>query len=130
MIIGLPTRCKYYTLEYTVHSLRIGNGLNIFGSFTIILSTRIKSSEDYNIISNGLFLFFAFVSSAFYPAQGLPGPLSVAFYVNPLTYIVDISRAGIFSQIDSFTNIQVLVITILAAAVFIIATRSMVRMRI
>lgn len=130
MIIGLPTRCKYYTLEYTVHSLRIGNGLNIFGSFTIILSTRIKSSEDYNIISNGLFLFFAFVSSALYPSQGLLGPLSVAFYLNPLTYIVDISRAGVFSQVDIFTNIRVLIITLVSVAGFVIATRSMISMKV
>jgi ABC-2 type transport system permease protein len=133
MVIGLPTiyedvKITLWSLPYTIYALIAGS--IFFGSFTIILSTKIKSSEGYNVISNGLFLFFAFVSTAFYPAQGLPGPLSVAFYVNPLTYIVDISRAGIFSQIDSFTNIQVLVITILAAAVFIIATRSMVRMRI
>src|ERR687891_980010 len=133
MIIGFPTifqdiNITLWSIPYIVYALVVGS--IFFGSFTIILSTKIKSSKGYNVISNGLFLFFAFVSTAFYPAQGLPGPLSVAFYINPLTYIVDISRAGIFSQIDPFTNIQVLVITILAAAVFIIATRSMVRMRI
>ena len=47
-----------------------------------------------------------------------------------MTYIVDISRAGIFSQIDAFTNVQVLVISILAAAVFTIATRSMIKMKV
>lgn len=87
-----------------------------------------KSSEGYNVISNGLFLFFAFVSSAFYPAEGLPQPLSVAFYVNPLTYIVDITRAGIFSQVDTFTNIQVLILSLLSATVFLIATRAMIKM--
>ena len=119
MIIGLPTLLQdvnitLWSIPYTIYALVVGS--IFFGSFTIILSTKIKSSEGYNVISNGLFLFFAFVSTAFYPAQGLPGPLSIAFYVNPLTYIVDISRAGIFSQIDAFTNVQVLVISILAAA--------------
>jgi len=133
MIIGLPTlyedvEITLWGIPYTVYALVIGS--IFFGSFTIILSTKIKSSEGYNVISNGLFLFFAFVSTAFYPAQGLPWPLSVAFYINPLTYIVDISRAGIFSQIDMFTNIQVLVITLLAAVVFMIATKSMVRMKV
>lgn len=75
-------------------------------------------------------LFFAFVSSAFYPAQGLPGPLSVAFYLNPLTYVVDISRAGIFSQVDAFTNIEVLIITLVSAAGFVIAIRSMISMKV
>ena len=133
MIIGLPTMLQdvnitLWSIPYTIYALVVGS--IFFGSFTIILSTKIKSSEGYNVISNGLFLFFAFVSTAFYPAQGLPGPLSIAFYINPLTYIVDISRAGIFSQIDAFTNIQVLVISILAAAVFMIATRSMIKMKV
>jgi ABC-2 type transport system permease protein len=117
-----------WSIPYTVYALIVGS--IFFGSFTITLSTKIKSSEGYNVISNGLFLFFAFVSSSFYPAQGLPGPLYVAFYINPLTYIVDISRAGIFSQINSFTNIEVLIISFLAVTLFLIATRSMVRMKI
>ena len=133
MIIGLPTILQdvsitLWSIPYIVYALVMGS--IFFGSFTIILSTRIKSSEGYNVISNGLFLFFAFVSSAFYPAQGLPGPLSVAFYFNPLTYIVDISRAGIFSQVDTFTNIQVLVITLVSVAGFVIAMRSMVSMKV
>jgi ABC-2 type transport system permease protein len=133
ILIGLPTMFKDvhitpWSIPYTVYALVIGS--IFFGSLTIILSTKIKSSEAHNVINNGLFLFFSFVSSAFYPAQGLPAPLSAAFYINPLTYIVDISRAGIFSQIDAFTNIQVLIISVLAAAVFVIATRSMVSMKV
>jgi ABC-2 type transport system permease protein len=133
MIIGFPTMLGHvnttlWSIPYTVYSLVVGS--IFFGSFTITLATKIKSSEGYNVISNGLFLFFAFVSSSFYPAQGLPEPLYVAFYINPLTYIVDISRAGIFSHVNGFTNIEVIIISFLAAIVFLIATRSMVRMKI
>ncbi len=77
-----------------------------------------------------MFLFFSFVSTAFYPSQGVPGALSTAFYVNPLTYIVDITRAGIFNNVNLFTNIEVGVITAVAAAVFFLATFSMMRMKI
>ena len=133
MIIGLPTMAKdvnitLWSLPYTIYALVVGSVF--FGSFSIILSTKIKSSEGYNVISNGLFLFFAFVSSAFYPAQGLPELLSAAFYINPLTYIVDISRAGIFSQINMYINIEVLMIGFLAATVFLLATRSMIKMNV
>ena len=133
MIIGLPTMYKnanitLWSVPYIIYAL--ASGSVFFGSFTIILSTKIKSSEAHNVISNGLFLFFTFVSSAFYPAQGLPGPLTIAFYLNPLTYIVDISRAGIFSQISAITNIQVLILGALAATVFVIAIRSMVSMKV
>jgi ABC-2 type transport system permease protein len=116
-----------WSIPYTIYALIIGSVF--FGSFSIILSTKINSSEGYNVISNGLFLFFAFVSSAFYPAEGLPGPLSIAFYFNPLTYIVDISRAGIFSQINTSINIEVLIISFLAVVVFLLATRSMINMK-
>ena len=133
IIIGFPTMLGHvnitlWSIPYTVYSLVVGS--IFFGSFAIILSTKIKSSETHNVINNGLFLFFSFISSAFYPAHGLPIPLSAAFYINPLTYIVDISRAGMFSQIDAFTNIEVLIISILAATVFMIATRSMVSMNV
>ena len=133
IIIGFPTmfgnvNVALWSIPYTVYALVVGS--IFFGSFTITLATKIKSSEGYNVISNGLFLFFAFVSSSFYPAQGLPAPLYVAFYINPLTYIVDISRAGIFSQVNAFTNIEVIIISFLATTVFLIATRSMVRMKI
>jgi ABC-2 type transport system permease protein len=133
MIIGLPTifqevNVTLWSVPYTILALVVGSVF--FGSFTIILSTKMKSSEGYNVISNGLFLFFAFVSSAFYPAKGLPEPLSIAFYVNPLTYIVDITRAGIFSQIDVFTNIELVILSLLAATVFLIATRAMIRMQV
>jgi ABC-2 type transport system permease protein len=105
-------------------------GAIFFGSIAIIISTRLKSSEGFNVIVNSVFLFFSFVSTAFYPTQGVPGPLSAAFYVNPLTYIVDITRAGIFNTIDLFTNIEVGIIAAATAAVFFLATLSMIRMKI
>ena len=82
------------------------------------------------MIVNSVFLFFSFVSTAFYPAQGVPGPLSTAFYLNPLTYIVNITRAGIFNNIDLFTNIEVGIIASCDGAVFFLATLSMMRMKI
>ena len=47
-------------------------GAILFGSIASIISTRIRSSEGFNVIINTVFLFFAFVSTAFYPAAGAP----------------------------------------------------------
>jgi len=105
-------------------------GAIFFGSIAIIISTRLKSSEGFNVIVNSVFLFFSFVSTAFYPTNGVPSALSTAFYFNPLTYIVDITRAGIFNQINFFTNIEVGIIAALTAAAFFLATLSMLRMKI
>lgn len=113
---------------YVLYALIVG--AIFFGSIAVIISTRLKSSEGFNVIVNSVFLFFSFVSSAFYPAQGVPGPLGAAFYANPLTYIVDITRAGVFNQITFFTNVEVGVITAVTAGTFMLATFSLLRMKI
>jgi ABC-2 type transport system permease protein len=133
ILIGLPTifqdmNITLWGISYTIFALVAGS--IFFGSFTIILSTKMKSSETYNVFSNGLFIFFIFVSSVFYPADGLPQPLTVAFYFNPLTYIADITRAGIFSQVVAFTNLEVLALASFSVGAFIIATRAMVKLQV
>ena len=105
-------------------------GAIFFGSIAVIISTRLRSSEGFNVIVNSVFLFFSFVSTAFYPVQGVPGALGAAFYANPLTYIVDVTRAGIFNQIDFFVNVEVGVIAAFTVAAFLLATLSMMRMKI
>ena len=133
LIAGTPTlvgsaQPTFVGSLYVLYALI--TGAIFFGSIAIIISTRLKSSEGFNVIVNSVFLFFSFVSTAFYPAQGVPGALSTAFYINPLTYIVDITRAGIFNNIDLFTNIEVGVISAVTAAAFFLATFSMMRMKI
>ncbi|MDQ3808158.1 MAG: ABC transporter permease, partial [Thermoproteota archaeon] len=133
LIAGTPTlvgaaQPTFIGSLYVLYALI--TGAIFFGSIAIIISTRLKSSEGFNVIVNSVFLFFSFVSTAFYPTQGVPGALSTAFYVNPLTYIVDITRAGIFNNIDLFTNIEVGIILAVTAAVFFLATFSMMRMKI
>ena len=116
------------SLSYTFCAVVLGS--IFFGSFTIILSTKIKTSEAHNVINTSLFLFFAFVSSAFYPTQGLPESLSIASYFNPLTYVVNITREGIFSQVDEFTNIEIFILTLFSSSAFIIATRLIAKMHV
>lgn len=133
LIAGTPTlvgsaQPTFVGSLYVLYALIMG--AIFFGSIAIIISTRLKSSEGFNVIVNSVFLFFSFVSTAFYPAQGVPGALRTAFYINPLTYIVDITRAGIFNNIDLFTNIEVGVISAVTAAAFFLATFSMMRMKI
>ncbi|HVX02232.1 MAG TPA: ABC transporter permease [Nitrososphaera sp.] len=113
---------------YVLYALIVG--AVFFGSIAIIISTRLKSSEGFNVIVNSVFLFFSFASSAFYPSEGVPTGLGAAFYANPLTYIVDITRAGIFNQITLFTGIEMGVIAASAAGAFLLATISILRMRV
>jgi ABC-2 type transport system permease protein len=133
ILFGLPTMIgsaspTIWSIPYTIFSIMVGS--IFFGSFTIIISTRLNSSESFNVISNGIFLFFAFASSTFYPAFNVIEPLKTLFYFNPLTYVVDITRAGIFSQINSFTNVEVFIISLLSLVVFLLAAIAMVRVKV
>ena len=96
-------------------------GAILFGSIASIISTRLRSSEGFNVIINTVFLFFAFVSTAFYPAAGAPQPLATAFYFNPLTYLVDIIRAGIFGAVTEFVILEMIVLVSLASVLFVLS---------
>ncbi len=59
-------------------------GAILFGSIASIISARLRSSEGFNVIINTVFIFFAFVSTAFYPAAGAPQPLATMVLHNLL----------------------------------------------
>ncbi len=105
-------------------------GSILFGSIASIISTRLKSSEGFNVVINTVFLFFAFVSTAFYPAEGAPEPLSTAFYFNPLTYLVDVVRAGIFGNFNAFIAIEMLVLVVISFVLFAIATKLLAKLEL
>jgi ABC-2 type transport system permease protein len=133
ILIGLPAMFQdismtWWSVSYTLSAVVLGS--IFFGSFTIILSTKIRTSEAHNVINTSLFLFFAFASSAFYPIQSLPELLSIASYFNPLTYVVDIARDGIFSQVEASTNIELAILILFSSIGFIIATRSVIKMHV
>jgi ABC-2 type transport system permease protein len=114
------------TIPMIIFAAIIGSVL--FGSIASIISTRLRSSEGFNVIINTVFLFLAFVSTAFYPALGSPEPLRTIFYLNPLTYLVDIIRAGIFGNITEFVIIEMGVLLAIASILFIIATKLLTKL--
>ena len=103
-------------------------GSLLFGSIASIISTRLRSSEGFNVIINTVFLFFAFVSTAFYPASGTPEPLASAFYLNPLTYLVDVIRAGVFGSFSNFVLLEMLILIVLASGLFVVATKLLTKL--
>ena len=103
-------------------------GAILFGSIASIISTRLRSSEGFNVIINTVFLFFAFVSTAFYPSDGAPEPLRSAFYLNPLTYLVDVIRAGIFGDITNFVILEMVILVGIASTLFIIASKLLTKL--
>ena len=98
-------------------------GSVLFGLFQIS-----QGSKGFNVIINTVFLFFAFVSTAFYPAEGAPEPLRSAFYLNPLTYLVDVIRAGIFGTFTEFVFYEMIVLLVMAAGLFIVASKLLTKL--
>ncbi len=130
-LVGIPvffesTEFNIITIPILIFASITGSVL--FGSIASIISTRIKSSEGFNVIINTVFLFFAFVSTAFYPAKGAPEPLATLFYLNPLTYLVDIIRAGIFNTFSNFILVEMGVLVILGVSFFVVATKLLTRL--
>ena len=105
-------------------------GSILFGSIASIISTRLHSSEGFNVVINTVFLFFAFVSTAFYPAEGAPPVLSTAFYFNPLTYLVDVVRAAIFGSFNNFVGIEMLILIAVAFSLFAVATKLLSKLQL
>ena len=103
-------------------------GAILFGSIASIISVKLRSSEGFNVIINTVFLFCAFASTAFYPVQGAPQPLATIFYLNPLSYLVDVIRAGIFGQVTDFVITEMLLLVALAAILFVIATKLLTKL--
>ena len=132
-VVGYPV--FFESVEFSIVTIPIiifgaitGSVFFLFGSLASIISTRLHSSEGFNVIINTVFLFFAFVSTAFYPAEGAPEPLRTAFYLNPLTYLVDVIRAGIFDTVTEFVIIEMLILVVIAATLFVIASKLLTRL--
>jgi ABC-2 type transport system permease protein len=130
-VVGYPV--FFESVEFSIFTIPLIvfgaiTGSVLFGSLASIISTRLRSSEGFNVIINTVFLFFAFVSTAFYPAEGAPEPLKSAFYLNPLTYLVDVVRAGIFGNITEFVIMEMLVLLALAVGLFTVASKLLTKL--
>ena len=130
-VVGYPV--FFESVEFSIVTIPIIvfgaiTGSLLFGSLATIISTRLRSSEGFNVIINTVFIFFAFVSTAFYPADGVPEPLRSIFYLNPLTYLVDVIRAGIFGTVTEFVIIEMIVLVAIASVLFVIASRLLTKL--
>ncbi|MGY0287708.1 MAG: ABC transporter permease [Candidatus Methanodesulfokora washburnensis] len=97
----------------------------MFNSLGIAIASKIRSPEGFQLIANILIFPLIFLSGAFYPINNLPAVVKPIFYINPLTYSVDLTRyfmTGI-SSLPIYVSLSVLllltaVFTFLSARVF------------
>jgi ABC-2 type transport system permease protein len=56
------------------------------GSLGILLATRIKSIEAFQVVTQMLLFPMVFLSGVFFPLQGLPAWMNILVKVNPAAY--------------------------------------------
>jgi len=56
------------------------------GSFGILLATRIKSMQAFQVVMQMLMFPMLFLSGVFFPVEGLPAWMNVLVKINPATY--------------------------------------------
>ena len=103
-------------------------GSILFGSLASIVSILVRSTDGFNVVLETVFLLFAYVSTAYYPADGMPEPFKTIFYINPLTHIVDITRAGLFGTVTETVIIEMVALAAVATVLFVVAARLLVRL--
>ena len=87
-------------------------GTLFFSSLMLIIVTKITDQDTFNALMSFSMPLLIFASWAFYPIQLLPGPLATVAMINPLTYVIEILRAGI---LNAFTDSTIIVISFFAA---------------
>ncbi len=110
--------------------LAIFLGTMFFGTFAIAISVALRSSETFQIVSTFAFFVFLFVSTVFYPANLAPPAIQAASYLNPLTYTTDVFRAGLFGALTPFNLLELGVLGVEAAAMFLLAVLAFRRIRV
>jgi len=110
--------------------LSIFLGTVFFGTFAIAISVALRSSETFQIVSTFAFFIFLFVSTVFYPANLAPPAIKTASYLNPLTYTTDVFRAGLFGALTPFNLLELGVLAVEAAAMFVVAVLAFRRIRV
>lgn len=100
-------------------------GSILFSSVFLILSVIIKTIQTYNMANIILFFVIDFASSAFYPITSqTPIALRAISSVNPLSYIVDVTRSAMVYQITYSTLVQIGIIALATVILFALSVLS------
>ncbi|RDD53490.1 MAG: ABC transporter [Candidatus Korarchaeota archaeon NZ13-K] len=94
-----------------------------FNNMGIAIASRMRSPEGFQLIANLLTFPLIFLSGAFYPIDNLPQAVKPLFYLNPLTYSVDLTRY-LMIGISSIPPVaDALILLIIASILSLISAR-------
>jgi ABC-2 type transport system permease protein len=129
IIIGIPVLI-YHTTVTPMGILYIASSMIacsiLFGSIALLISFRFSGKEALSFQKETLtlsiiFNLVIFISSIFYPTYVLSVPLQIVASFNPVNLINDVLRAGFFSQVFGYTNIEMGILVILSIVAICVA---------
>jgi ABC-2 type transport system permease protein len=115
-------------IPMVLSSLVLGSVL--FGSLILTLSTLVKSDQNLNILFNSAIPPLMFLSSVFYPLNTAPPALRVLALANPLTYSVDMMRAGLLGIKTGYLPYEVIALVTETVCMLFIAILAFRRVRV
>lgn len=93
--IGLDPQTRHQIWQY-LHDVRGREDLTVFlttlSSFGIVLATRMRSQQAFQVLMQLLIFPMIFVPGVFFPINNVPKWIEVLSKINPLTYGVDAIR--------------------------------------
>jgi len=87
--------------------------------FGLILASRLTDFQSFPLIMNIIIMPLFFLSTAFFPLQGLPAQVQTAVYFNPLFYMVDGLRGSITGINNVFPPLFDLAVLLVLCAVLL-----------
>jgi len=115
-ILGFETVTPYSVIFALIFMIAISSTFIALG---LIIATRMKDTQGFQLIVNFVIFPLLFLSGALYPINNLPNGIKYLSYIDPLTYGVDGLR-GVLIGVSSFSVLFDLFMILAFAFVFIL----------
>jgi ABC-2 type transport system permease protein len=130
LLVGIPlVEGGFYCANIFLVLLSILPGAICFCSLIMPIASSIKSAASFYGITGFISLPIILCSSAFYPLDTAPHWLRMIAYINPMTYMVDIARAGFTGLWDQWILLKILILCVFTLFFFAIGVISLKKVR-
>ncbi len=101
----------------------------VFAALGTIIGSGLKDMQGFQLVMNFLVMPIFFLSGALYPLSNLPGALTVATRLDPLSYGVDGLRGAFIGQSHFGMAVDIAVLGVLAACFMALGARAFSRIQ-
>jgi ABC-2 type transport system permease protein len=125
LLIGSLSITLYATL--VMFSI-VAVGSILFGSLMLLISAFVRSNNTYTGIQVLIVFVVNFASTVFYPlSSNLPVGMRILFMINPLTYVVNLTRDAFLGTVPNIDLYQFPLLILETLVMIGLATRAYIR---